>query len=210
MPHLDDVTKQVFAQWRAANPDRHWGWTKEEIPNPSARISHQDPALLGRITTDPPIVSNANYDRMTFLGRAAVAGHEVLVQERGFYSSRTNTVMSRITAVSVDTPGAIPAVTVYPKSGGLSFRRFSTGDGEFDGRFRVHAENRDAARALLSPQVTGFLAADPRAEHIGVTFEHGALSVWLRARFEDVDVIAPMIDLMMQLYQRIPPRVWAG
>src|SRR5215472_13780398 len=64
---LNEATKQVFAQWRTAHPDRDWGWVEQEIPDPSKRISQQDPALIGRITTDPPVRQNARYDRMTFL-----------------------------------------------------------------------------------------------------------------------------------------------
>jgi len=45
---------------------------------------------------------------------------------------------------------------------------------------------------------------------VGFTFQNGALSVWLTDRFDDVEAIAPMIDLMMALYNRIPAQVWTG
>lgn len=208
---MNEATKQVFAQWQAAHPDRHWGWVEQEIPDPLKRTSPQDPALIGRITTDPPVMQNARYDRMTFLGKAEVDGHDVLVMARGWYNSRTGTVQRRITAVSVDTPGMIRPVCVYPRSGfQLPFGRFTTGDADFDARFRADVDNRPAARRLLSPDITRFLCQDPRAEHVGFTFQNGALSVWLMGRFDDVDVIAPMIDLMMALYNRIPAQVWTG
>lgn len=208
---LNEATKQVFAQWQAAHPDRRWVWVQQEIPDPQKRISHQDPALIGRITTDPPVIQNARYDRMTFLGNVEVDGHNVLVMSRGWYNSRTGTVQNRITAVSIDTPGMIRPVCIYRRSGfQLPIGRFTTGDTEFDARFRVDADNRPAARRLLSPDITRFLCTDPRAELVGFTFQNGALSVWLTDRFDDVEAISPMIDLMMALYNRIPAQVWTG
>lgn len=214
----NDATKQVFAQWQAAHPDRRWGWVKQELPEPRSRNSPQDPALLGRITTDPPVLYKARYDRMVFLGKAQVDGHLVLVQERSYYDSQQGHLAPRLTVVSVDTPGLIQPVCFYRRSGyqasgwyrSLAVGKFSTGDARFDARFQVDAENRPAARRLLSPDVTRFLCADPRAEHVGFSFEHGALSVWLTDKFEDVDSISPMIDLMMALYNRIPAQVWTG
>ena len=208
---LNEATKQVFAQWQAAHPDRNWGWVEQEIPDPNQRISRQDRALIGRITTDPPVIQNGRYDRMTFLGKAEVDGHDVLVMSRGWYNPRTGTVQNRITAVSMDTPGMIRPVCVYRRSGfQVPFGRFTTGDAAFDARFRVDADNRPAARRLLSPDITQFLCQDPRAELVGFTFQNSALSVWLTDRFDDATAIPPMIDLMMALYNRIPAQVWTG
>jgi hypothetical protein len=209
--HLDDATKQVFAKWQAAHPDRDWGWVRQEIPDPRGRNSPQNPALLGRITTSPPVGFQGRYDRLTFLGKADVDGHVVLVMERAYYNSQQGYLRNRITAVSVDTPGLIRPVCIYRKSGmQMPFGRFTTGDAEFDARFRVDADNRGAARQLLSPDITRFLCADPRAEHVGFSFERGTMSVWLTNAFEDVETISPMIDLMMALYNRIPAQVWTG
>jgi hypothetical protein len=214
---LDGVTKQVFAQWQAGHPDRRWIWVQQEIPDPKL-YSKQDPALLGRITTDPPVLNGGSSDRVTFLGKVQVDGRDVLVMDRGRYDGSTGTVRNRITSVSVDTPGLIQPVCFYRRSGyqasglyrSLALGRFSTGDAQFDARFQVDAENRPAARRLLSPDVTRFLCTDPRAERVGFSFEHGALSVWLTDKFDDTDAIAPMIDLMMALYDRIPAQVWTG
>lgn len=215
---FDAATQQVFARWQAAHPDRDWGWTKADLPDPTARIHQQNPALLGRITTNPPVGFDAVATRLTFLGHAQVAGREVLVMELGRYDGSLGTVISRFTNVSVDTPGLVQPVCLYPRSGyqstgwyrALSFWRFTTGDAAFDARFRVDAENRQAARRLLTPQVTGFLVADPRSAHVGVTFQRGTLNVWLTGPFDDVHAIPPMIDLMMELFARVPARVWTG
>jgi len=216
-PRLNDATKQVFAQWQASHPNRRWIWVKQEIPDPNL-YSKQDPALLGRITTDPPVLNGGSADRVTFLGKVQVDGREVLVMDRGRYDGSTGTVRNRITLVSVDTPGLIQPVCFYRRSGyqasgwyrSLAFGKFSTGDAQFDARFQVDAENRPAARRLLSPDVTRFLCIDPRADRVGFSIEHGALSVWLTDRFDDVNAISPMIDLMMELYNRIPAQVWTG
>ena len=215
---FDEATKQVFAQWQAAHPDRSWGWVKQDIPDARSRHSPQDPALLGRLTTDPPVLNEARYDRMVFLAKAKVDGHEVLVMERAHYNSGAGAMRERITVVSVDTPGLVQPVCFYPRSGyqaagwyrSLAFAQFSSGDAAFDARFRVDAENRAAARRLLSPEVTQLLCNDPRAEHLGFTFQRGALSVWLTDKFDDTAAISPMIDLMMALYNRIPAQVWSG
>jgi hypothetical protein len=208
---FDDATKQVFAQWQAGHPDRRWGWVKQDVPAPRGKAP-QDPALLGRITMDPPVIDGGRYDRMIFLGKTEVDGHGVLVMERGYYSSQQGYLRDRITVVSVDTPGMVQPVCFYRRSGFrfLTFGRFTTGDADFDARFQVDAENRAAARRLLSPEITRFLRSDPRAAHVGFTFEHGALSVWLNGKFDDVNAISPMIDLMMELYNRIPAQVWSG
>jgi hypothetical protein len=174
--------------------------------------------LLGRLTTDPPVLNEGRYDRMIFLGKAQVDGHDVLVMERANYDSGRGALRERITVVSVDTPGMVQPVCFYRRSGyqagglyrSLMFGQFTTGDATFDARFRVDAENRTAARRLLSPDVTQFLCADPRAEHLGFTFQRGALSVWLTDKFDDTAAIPPMIDLMMALCQRIPAQVWSG
>jgi hypothetical protein len=141
----DDATKQAFAQWRAAHPDRQWGWVRQEVPDSSARTSPQDPALLGRITTDPPVSNDGRNDRVTFLGKAVVDGHDVLVMERGDYNARYGSVRNRFTAVSVDTPGMVQPVCLYPLSGyqaagwyrSIAAWRFATGDADFDARFRA-------------------------------------------------------------------------
>ncbi len=172
-----------------------------------------DPALLGRFSGDPPFSPAAN--RLVHLGRITVAGHEVLVLEPGWFDPRYGTVRSRVTAVSVDTPGPVQRVCVYARSGyqraswysSIAFWRFTTGAAAFDARFRVDADNRAAARRLLTPAVTQLLATDPRAAHLGVTLERGSLNVWLVAKL-DVDVIAPMADLLMELHARIPAQAW--
>lgn len=83
--------------------------------------------------------------------------------------------------------------------------RYRTGDAGFDRRFYVDTDDPDAARDLLAPSVTRWLAADPRARLLGLTVEDEMLACWVSGEFRE-PVATAMLGYLADLCRCVEER----
>jgi hypothetical protein len=89
-----------------------------------------------------------------------------------------------------------------------------TGVGEFDARFGIDADS-DLARTMLSPELLGWIAADPRSEHFRIMVFRNELSACFLGPVVaspddilDAEHIFPAADYLIDLAAHVPPEAF--
>lgn len=115
-------------------------------------------------------------------------------------------------AVLVPRPLPGPELLLAPRrhSWTTALRRaVPVGDPAFDAAFHVSTDVPAFAARVLRPPLTGWLAADPRAQQATVVFEQHDLMAVVPGPLSP-DVATAYAGLMAELHQRIPWRDLAG
>lgn len=116
------------------------------------------------------------------------------------------------TAVLVPRPVPGPPLRLAPQglSWSTAFRRdVVVGDPSFDAAFHVSTDTPAFAQHLLRPPLTTWLAADPTARQVVITFEPSVLMVFTGGALTPDGAMA-LAGLATNLHQQIPWHVLGG
>ncbi|WP_328996689.1 hypothetical protein OG394_18765 [Kribbella sp. NBC_01245] len=158
-----------------------------------------------------------------FLQRLTHRGHEIeryeaLIEQ---WKVETWTVVVKIAVPVVTWPTlSLPARVLAPSWITHFDDEVPTGDEAFDRRFVTGTARPDFAKAVLTPEVTSWLASDPRAERTRITFlteyldpapagtirhlKQAALCVMADGRLSDQALADQLTDLACDLIERLP------
>lgn len=213
----DEAEKKAgLERLRQEAPRRGWVFEDRndaftEVYNEQLRYTRQDP--LNPELRYPKARSARNIVTGKHRGRPFLAGSFSVYRPGGF---RKEGKFYTTRSITVRTPAIRPALVIrrvtaleIKINSGIGRGGLATGDPEFDSRFEVTTEHESFARAVLNPELVGYLKTIPSSVR-GLWFLGDRLEVDdLTGDHRDPHRLLPALDLRCDILDRISPSVWS-